>query len=182
MEIWKDIWISKGINYIWLYQVSNIWNIRSLKKNMVMKIRKDKDWYMLVNLYKDKQSKTFRVHRLVAQYFILNPQNKKEVNHIDWNKQNNSKENLEWSTPSENMKHSFLIWLNHSPKAMTWKFWVLHPNSKKVSQYTKQWEFIKNWNSIMDVKRWLNLKHTGCISKVCKWKTKTAYGFIWKYI
>jgi len=51
-------------------------------------------------------SKSYRMHRLVAQTYIPNPENKAQVNHMDGNKYNNMLCNLEWATPSENMQHA----------------------------------------------------------------------------
>lgn len=68
--------------------------------------------YKIINfMTEDGQKRTFRVHRLVATAFLPNPQNKKEVNHIDGNKENNSLENLEWSTRQENAQHAVDIGL-----------------------------------------------------------------------
>ena len=64
------------------------------------------------NKYKDRK---VYLHRLIAKYFIHNPdpKNKVEVNHKDGNKQNNSLDNLEWVTPSENIQHAYDTGLNH---------------------------------------------------------------------
>jgi hypothetical protein len=51
--------------------------------------------------------KKYREHRLIAEKFIPNPDNKPHINHIDGNKSNNSIDNLEWVTPSENQLHSY---------------------------------------------------------------------------
>ena len=112
-EIWKDI---KG--YEGLYQISNYGNLKSLPKlifiNRYTKIkilsdRIDGNGYKHVLLYKNKKSKSFKIHKLVTDHFIENKNNKKEINHKDGNKLNNYFQNLEWCTHSENIKHSFRI-------------------------------------------------------------------------
>lgn len=105
-EIWKDIKEYEG-----LYQISNLGNVKSLKRNKLLKPIKDKDGYLCVTLYKMCKLKEKKVHRLVAQTFILNPENKPQVNHIDGNKQNNVVNNLEWCTRLENIEHAWKIGL-----------------------------------------------------------------------
>lgn len=62
--------------------------------------------YRFTRLWKNNFTQTFPIHRLLAKAYIPNPENKREVNHIDGNKFNNSLDNLEWATPSENMKNA----------------------------------------------------------------------------
>lgn len=100
-EIWKDIEGYEG-----LYQVSNLGRFKSVFRYFkILKCTKYKDGYVRVDLYKNGKVKRYLAHRLVAQTFIPNPQNKPQVNHIDENKENNCIENLEWCTRSENMNH-----------------------------------------------------------------------------
>lgn len=84
-ECWKDV---KG--YEGLYQVSTLGRVKSLPRNTthgkILKSIVDKDGYLYVNLYNNGYRKKMKIHRLVAQAFIPNPQNKPEVNHIDENK------------------------------------------------------------------------------------------------
>ena len=70
--------------------------------------------YPCVNITVDKKTRLRTVHRLVAEAFILNPESKPQVNHIDGNKQNNHIENLEWSTPRENLLHARITGLHKS--------------------------------------------------------------------
>lgn len=106
--IYKDI---KG--YELLYKISDDGTIISLpkphkncsKKEKVLSYRLDKDGYKRVTLCKDGICKTFGVHRLVAQTYIPNPNNKPTVNHINADKGDNRVENLEWASHSEQTKH-----------------------------------------------------------------------------
>ena len=112
-EEWKDI-----KNYEGLYQVSNLGNVKSLERNKsngkgLVKIDEKiltqniTNWgYGNVALYKNGARKHHKVHRLVAEAFIPNPNNKEQINHIDGNKLNNNVNNLEWNTRIENMNHA----------------------------------------------------------------------------
>lgn len=107
-EIWKDI---EG--YSGKYQVSTKGNVRKLNKQneyVNLNLIYHKDGYVHVNLSKHVEGKLIRkfasVHVLVAKAFIPNPDNKREVNHKDCNKHNNSVDNLEWTTRKENQRHA----------------------------------------------------------------------------
>ena len=103
-EIWKDIVIEKNgklFDFTGKYEVSNLGNVRSLNymhtgKKQVLRPALGKDDYLRIGLYYNGKREDFFVHRLVATVFLPNPDNLKEVNHIDENKQNNSVMNLEW--------------------------------------------------------------------------------------
>ena len=97
-EQWKNI---EGYNY----QVSSKGRIRNKATKAIKKSFINDRGYVIVSLYKDESLKTFRVHRLVAQAFIPNPNNLSEVNHLDENKQNNSIFNLKWCTRQENLEY-----------------------------------------------------------------------------
>ena len=98
----KDI-----IGYESLYEISKNGIIRNKKKGKVLKPSIDSSGYYQVHFSKNGKSKKIRVHRLVAENFILNPFNKSQVNHIDGNKLNNDFSNLEWVTASENIRHAW---------------------------------------------------------------------------
>jgi hypothetical protein len=182
MEIWKDV-----VWYEWLYQVSNIWRVKSLerlKKNhsktqrVPEKIKSISDnwhWYKTVNLSKNNKDKTLYIHRLVWIAFIDNSENKPEINHKNWIREDNRLENLEWVTSKENDKHKFeVLWYKH-PK------WWKSKLSRKVNQYTLDWKFIKTHWWIREAERSLWYNTCTWIYKVCKWKLKHSLGFIWKY-
>lgn len=98
--------------------------------------------YMRVDLRKGKEKQSLLVHRIVAEAFIPNPENKKCVNHIDGNKNNNSFSNLEWCSHSENMKHAVAHNLNKHPELRGEK----HPRSKLSQKDVKEIKALKNNN------------------------------------
>lgn len=84
------------------YTITNDGRVYSIRSGRYLNKGFDKDGYRLVTLSVDNIKRTYRVHRLVAETFIENPDNKTEVNHKDFNRQNNWFENLEWVTQEEN--------------------------------------------------------------------------------
>lgn len=99
MEKWKTITTHTN------YEVSSLGRVRNKTTNEFKHSTPNPQGYVNLTLYSNGVGKTFVVHRLVAEYFIPNPDNKPLVNHIDACRHNNFTENLEWCTQSENMKH-----------------------------------------------------------------------------
>lgn len=124
----KDVPIINLSNEVWLpvvgfefgYEVSNKGRIKSLErvkvaKNKLMTPKASTNKYPFIALRKEGKTHQLRVHRLVAQAFIPNPENKPEVNHKDRDVSNNNVENLEWVTKRENCIH-FGASVNQSSK------------------------------------------------------------------
>jgi hypothetical protein len=108
MEEWKNLEGFGGKNYI--YQISDQGRLRSVRTTInYLKPSKTGGYYFAHLTKNNGKSVTQYIHRLVALFFIPNPLNKPEVNHLDGNKQNNNLENLEWATTKENINHSYLI-------------------------------------------------------------------------
>lgn len=171
-EVWKDV-----TGYENHYMVSNKGRVRALGGITVRKILpkyKNKDGYMFVVLTQNKNQKCYKVHRLVAQEFIPNPENKPQVNHKNGIKADNSVENLEWCTAKENSEHYHHILcgkpiLPKKPK-----------KQKKILQIIGQ-EIINEYDSIADAE-WQTFISKQSISQCIRGRQKTAGGYKWQRV
>lgn len=183
-ELWEEI-----SNYNHLYYVSNYGRILRLKHirmskryykkgkaypTKIFRVSKNKQGYVNTQINFGGYFKTFKVHRLVAETFIPNPENKPQVNHRDGNKLNNRVDNLEWCTNGENGKHAWENGLRTKRIGNNNKF------SVKVNQYDLDGTLIKKWNCINDISRELGIAHS-LITSCCQNKQKTSHNYIWKY-
>lgn len=171
-EVWKDIEGYEGI-----YQVSNLGNVRSLEKKVYNRTNKGKNLkmfdnghgYLQVILQKNKNKKSFKVHRLVANAFLDNPNNLPQVNHKDCNRKNNNVDNLEFCSCDYNIKYASENSLEYQKRR------------KIVKQFDLNGNFIKLWNSVSEASQVLNIARQN-ISACCLSKNyKSAGGYIWKY-
>lgn len=175
-EEWRDIKDYEG-----LYRISNLGRVKSLNykgtgREGILKLFKNKYGYLYVCLSKNGVHKYFRVHRLVAQAFIPNPNNLPQVNHKDENCINNCVDNLEWCTQEYNNNYG-----THNEKIRRTKYKKYNGNtSKKVFQYDLKNNLINIFPSGKEVQRQLGFDQS-TISACCLGKRKSYKGFIWRY-
>ena len=174
MEIWKDI-----DGYEGRYRISNKGNIYSYLSKKIMKPSLSSTGYLHIQLYGTNGSSVRLVHKLVAETFLQNPDNKPEVNHKDGNKANNKMENLEKKTKSENQIHAIKHGLRKS-SPLEGVFGADNPNSKRILQYNLNGEFIKMWDSISQASKAIGCSES-TLASCLHGRIKSCKGFMWKY-
>ena len=177
-EVWKDI-----PNYEGIYKASNFGRIKMVKRTLIdslgKKINKKEhilkprtgNRYYMIALYKNGKREDLLLHRVIAQTFIPNPENKPFVNHKDENCFNNCSDNLMWCTQKENMN-----WGTINER--------MSKNSKskrKVNQYDMDGNYIKTWDCMTDFFKSKNMPFKTGIIECCKGNIKSYMGYKWKY-
>lgn len=169
-----------------LYSVSDHGRIRTetrlTPRNILItqKIKELEDGgngYLKVKLSLGGVKYGFWVHRIVASHFIANPNQKKEVNHIDSNPKNNHVSNLEWVTPSENMKH--LVRMGRSNIHRISKISQAN-RRRKIIQMDVSGNVIRRWDSVTEAAKEYGTT-TGDICSALNGRQKTSRGFKWQY-
>lgn len=175
IEVWKDV-----PGYEGLYQVSNFGRVKSLNyygskgSEHIISTTKTRDGYERVRLFSNRKTKYARINRLVWEAFVGPIPEGIQINHIDENKSNNNLLNLNLMSPMENTNWGTGI--QRRAETQTNK-----NKSKAVRKYTLDWVFIKEYPSTMEVQRIEGYANTH-ISDACNGKSKTAYGYKWKYV
>ena len=162
-EIWKPI-----KNFENRYRVSNLGRIYSITRKTIMKLSM-LNGYLRVILYDGNKTNGYYVHRIVAEAFIPNPQNKPLINHIDENRANNVVSNLEWATSSENVNHG-----SRNDKVSK-KF-----SETGISRPVICVETRIVYSSGKQAKRETGIDD-GSINHACTGRCKTAGGFHWNF-
>lgn len=150
--------------YEGLYAITSCGKVWSYRRKKFLKPKIDRYGYVLYHLYKGGKEKFALAHRLVAQAYIPNPENKPDINHLNEIKTDNHTNNLEWSTTKENCNHG-----NRNNKI-----------SQKVSIPVYCVELDKVFPSGTVAAAETNTNGGG-ISQCLHGKQKTAGGYHWRY-
>lgn len=172
MEQWKVVEGTDGA-----LEVSNLGRVKSnLRDGRILKASKDSKGYLRLKVTIKRHARSYKVHRLVAQAFVPNLDNKPQVNHIDGDKTNNAACNLEWSTNYENAHHAIDngLWqgvFDASHKTNT-------ARRQPIEAINMSTGAILHFESIADAERALGTRH---ITDVLKGKRKQAKGYTFAY-
>lgn len=163
-EIWRAIPGFEGH-----YTVSSFGNVRSVKRDLILKPQKINSGYLVVRLRLPGSRKAITVHRLVALVFIPNPGNKPEVNHDDGDKTNNSVSNLFWATEKENYAHAIATGLFSQGKPVV--------GTPVNGGANVEYKSAADAAELLSGKRQNGTNITHCLSG----RIKSACGHTWKY-
>ena len=143
-------------NYEGLYAVTPEGEVWSYRRQKFLTPGVNNKGYLIVCLRKDGQNKMYKIHRLVAEAYLPNPENLPQVDHIDNDKTHNYVNNVQWITNRDNVRKG---------------------RNKSILQYTLDGELVREWECASDVGKEAQSNICNCF----KGRIPTAYGFVWKY-
>lgn len=182
----------KEENEIWVpiknyenYMISNFGKVYSNITNKILKQEKTKNNYYRVALSNKTKTKHFLIHRLVAEHFIPNDDNKLCVNHKNGNKGCNYDWNLEWCTYKENINHAFknklIVIEKGKNNPMFGRTGKLSNCKRKIKQLDKNNNELNIFSTVREASKKYNIQETNIV-KCCRGKIKTAGGYVWRYV
>lgn len=152
------------------YQISNYGNVFSKNKHGLLIPCDDSHGYLMVHLWKNNQQYVKKIHRLVAEVFLENPNNLQDVNHKDEDKYNNNISNLEWISRKDN--------LNYGTRSKR----ESEKKKKPIYQIDRNTlEIIQRFDSAKDAGEFTGINKNN-INLVCNYKRKTAGDYIWRFV
>lgn len=158
-----------------LYAITSCGKVWSYKSKIFLAQRPDKDGYMRVNLAKNKKQYTRFIHRLVAEAYIPNPENKPQVNHKnEFAKTDNNVNNLEWATSLENINYG-----TRTERAKATR--NANPNAKSRAKKVYCVELDRVFEHGTAAARELGLDQ-GSVSKNCNGKLRQVKGYHFKFV
>ena len=168
-EVWKKI---NGFEYM----ISNKGRVRSLRKNIILKPDMSRERYPSVRLYGKDKDMRIHVHRLVAEYFIPNPENKPVVDHINTIRDDNRVENLRWAPGKENINNPTTLKKHCKPHSKEWNRNIQKglPKTAVICVETQE-----VFESLAEAERQTKIQYPN-IAKVLRGQRHTAGGFHWK--
>lgn len=167
-EIWKEVFINNE------YEVSNKGRVRNKSNNSLLKQRSKDLGYKTVGIKLNDKQKHFFIHKLVAEAFIPNPENKSTIDHIDQNPSNNNVENLRWFTSKEQCTNRNQS-CGKKPKILQFDM-----DDNLVHTYenvSEVCEFVKTNNLSTAKDENIKCQLSSCLNN----KKKSIYGYVWKY-
>lgn len=150
------------------YSVSSEGRVRNDETGHIRAQEENEYGYCKVRLHYNNSKHWKKVHRLVAEAFIPNPDNKPQVNHIDGNKLNNNVENLEWVDNSQNMKHAYAMGAIKVPNDTYSGKPILCVNTGEY------------YSSIANASEKTGIPER-CIRECINWRRKETHGLRFKY-
>lgn len=151
------------------YAVSNTGLIKRIETNKLIKLQFNKPHrYLQCNIYNGKIVKTFKIHKLVAENFLIKPIGAECINHIDGNKENNNVLNLEWCTNSHNLQHAYN---NKLKKKYQFAIYQISLDGQKI---------VNEFESSLDAERKTGINASN-IRKACNGEFLTMNSFQWRY-
>lgn len=168
MEKWKE-----AVGFEYSYEVSTMGRIRNKRNKNILVFRTDYMGYAKCNLYSHGRVKTCRVHRIVAETFIPNPDKKRTVDHINGIKTDNRVENLRWATSFEQM-HNPVTSKDKKPlqdkNDYKRRVLILFPNGE-----------IKTFDTIINAAKAVNTSRNR-LSGILNGKRKNTSDFVAKFV